>query len=160
MPMMSFAIAAVRSRREIWTPRLCTGLTRILVTGVTGQVGALRTRSKAVGSVIAAGRNLFNNSSTLDRIAPDLSTRRPVLGLGWTVPSSPRSLMARQADPWVIAPLTVDRAEDEKELTFWVNGETPGVIVRWAAGVLLIHFSTDYASQTLRATFADNRRQL
>src|SRR6185437_11429244 len=41
----------------------------------------------------------------------------------------------------------VDRAEDERELAFVVNGESPGVIARWAADhrVPLIHYSTDYA---------------
>ena len=40
----------------------------------------------------------------------------------------------------------VDRAEDEHELAFIVNGEAPGVIARWASRpqVPLVHFSTDY----------------
>jgi dTDP-4-dehydrorhamnose reductase len=40
----------------------------------------------------------------------------------------------------------VDRAEDEPDLAFRVNGEAPGIIARWAAAraVPLIHFSTDY----------------
>jgi dTDP-4-dehydrorhamnose reductase len=101
---------------------------RILVTGVTGQVGAaLRTPLETVGSVIAADRNLLDLSrpeqltSTLDRIAADLII-------------NPAAYTA------------VDRAEDERELAFRVNAEAPGVIARWAAGrgVPLIHFSTDY----------------
>jgi dTDP-4-dehydrorhamnose reductase len=101
---------------------------RILVTGVTGQVGAaLRTPLEAVGSVIAADRNLLDLSrpeqlaSTLDGIAPDLIV-------------NPAAYTA------------VDRAEDERELAFRVNAEAPGVIARWAAGrgVPLVHFSTDY----------------
>jgi dTDP-4-dehydrorhamnose reductase len=40
----------------------------------------------------------------------------------------------------------VDRAEDERELAFRINAESPRAIARWAAprGVPLIHFSTDY----------------
>jgi dTDP-4-dehydrorhamnose reductase len=101
---------------------------RILLTGVTGQVGAaLRTRLAAAGSVVAADRGLLDLSRPdslvceLDRIAPDLVV-------------NPAAYTA------------VDRAEDERELAFRVNGEAPGVIARWAAGrgVPLIHFSTDY----------------
>jgi dTDP-4-dehydrorhamnose reductase len=101
---------------------------RILLTGVTGQVGAaLRTPLAAAGSVVAADRGLLDLSRPgslvceLDRIAPDLVV-------------NPAAYTA------------VDRAEDERELAFRVNGEAPGVIARWAAGrgVPLIHFSTDY----------------
>jgi dTDP-4-dehydrorhamnose reductase len=101
---------------------------RILLTGVTGQVGAaLCAPLEATGSVIAADRNRLDLSrpdllvSELDRIAPDLVV-------------NPAAYTA------------VDRAEDERELAFRVNGEAPGVIARWAAGrgVPLIHFSTDY----------------
>ena len=40
----------------------------------------------------------------------------------------------------------VDRAEDEREIAFIVNGESPSAMARWAAdhGVPLVHFSTDY----------------
>jgi dTDP-4-dehydrorhamnose reductase len=40
----------------------------------------------------------------------------------------------------------VDRAEDERDLAFTINGEAPGVIAGWAARreVPLVHFSTDY----------------
>ena len=101
---------------------------RILLTGVTGQVGAaLRAPLKSVGSVVAADRTLLDLSrpelvaATLDRIAPNLIV-------------NPAAYTA------------VDRAEDERELAFRVNGEAPGVIARWAAerGVPLVHFSTDY----------------
>jgi dTDP-4-dehydrorhamnose reductase len=101
---------------------------RILVTGVTGQVGgALRTPLEALGSVIAPDLDLLDLSrleqlpSTLDGIAPDLIV-------------NPAAYTA------------VDRAEDERELAFRVNAEAPGVIARWAAArrVPLVHFSTDY----------------
>jgi dTDP-4-dehydrorhamnose reductase len=39
----------------------------------------------------------------------------------------------------------VDQAEDERDLAFIINGESPGFIARWAAArrVPLIHVSTD-----------------
>jgi dTDP-4-dehydrorhamnose reductase len=101
---------------------------RILLTGVTGQVGAaLRASLETLGSVVAADRNLLDLSrpellaAALDRTAPELVVNRA-------------------------AYTAVDRAEDERELAFRVNGEAPGVIARWAAGrgVPLVHFSTDY----------------
>src|SRR5215468_4137021 len=101
---------------------------RILITGVTGQVGAaLRETLSASAAVVGADRALLDLSlleeipSTLARYAPDLIV-------------NPAAYTA------------VDRAEDEKELAFRINAEAPGVIARWAAsrGVPLIHFSTDY----------------
>ncbi len=105
---------------------------RILVTGVTGQVGgALVSRLAGEGGarreVVAAGREVLDLSEPaaiadrLDQLAPDLVV-------------NPAAYTA------------VDRAEDEKERAFRVNAEAPGVIARWAAarGIPLVHFSTDY----------------
>jgi dTDP-4-dehydrorhamnose reductase len=101
---------------------------RILLTGVTGQVGAaLRTPLESAGALVAAGRNRLDLArpelvaSALDDIAPDLIV-------------NPAAYTA------------VDRAEDERELAFRVNAEAPGAMARWAAprGVPLVHFSTDY----------------
>jgi dTDP-4-dehydrorhamnose reductase len=101
---------------------------RILLTGVTGQVGAaLRETLTRAGSLVAADRNRLDLAqpervaSMLDDIAPDLIV-------------NPAAYTA------------VDRAEDERELAFRVNAEAPGAMARWAAsrGVPLIHFSTDY----------------
>jgi dTDP-4-dehydrorhamnose reductase len=101
---------------------------RILLTGVTGQVGgALLEPLRSIGSVVAAGRNELDLArpdhihATLDRIAPDLII-------------NPAAYTA------------VDRAEEERELAFRINAEAPGAIAQWAAGrgVPLIHFSTDY----------------
>jgi dTDP-4-dehydrorhamnose reductase len=101
---------------------------RILLTGVTGQVGAaLRTPLERAGVLVAADRNRLDLARpelvafALDDIAPDLIV-------------NPAAYTA------------VDRAEDERELAFRVNAEAPGAMARWAAarGVPLVHFSTDY----------------
>jgi dTDP-4-dehydrorhamnose reductase len=101
---------------------------RILLTGVTGQVGAaLRAPLESAGALVAADRNLLDLArpelvaSVLDDLAPDLIV-------------NPAAYTA------------VDRAEDERELAFCVNAEAPGAMARWAAprGVPLVHFSTDY----------------
>jgi dTDP-4-dehydrorhamnose reductase len=101
---------------------------RILVTGVTGQVGkALTTALGRLGDVIRADRSVLDLAEpgtlpeALDRLSPELIV-------------NPAAYTA------------VDRAEDEHELAFIVNGEAPGVIARWASRpqVPLVHFSTDY----------------
>ena len=101
---------------------------RILVTGVTGQIGdALLSRLPASATTIAADRSMLDLAApqdipaTLDRLAPDIIL-------------NPAAYTA------------VDRAEDEPDLAMRINGEAPGVIARWAAArsLPLIHFSTDY----------------
>jgi dTDP-4-dehydrorhamnose reductase len=101
---------------------------RILVTGVTGQVGgALVAALRPAGVVMAA-----------DRAALDLAR-----------PEEIAATLGRLAPELIINPAAytaVDRAEDERDLAFRVNGEAPGIIARWAAAraVPIIHFSTDY----------------
>lgn len=101
---------------------------RFLVTGVSGQIGgALSQRFRELGSVIAADRGVLDLSqpsalpAQLDALAPDVIV-------------NPAAYTA------------VDRAEDERELAFVVNGDSPGVMAVWAAarGVPFIHISTDY----------------
>jgi dTDP-4-dehydrorhamnose reductase len=101
---------------------------RIVVTGVTGQVGsALVAPLGKIGTVVPADRSLLNLIEphrirpALDRFAPDLIV-------------NPAAYTA------------VDRAEDERELAFLVNAEAPGVIADWAAQrqIPFVHFSTDY----------------
>jgi dTDP-4-dehydrorhamnose reductase len=101
---------------------------RILLTGVSGQVGqALRKPLGSFGTVIAVDRGTldlsFPNriSTALDSFSPDLIV-------------NPAAYTA------------VDQAEDERELAHRVNAEAPGVMARWAAlhGVPMVHFSTDY----------------
>jgi dTDP-4-dehydrorhamnose reductase len=101
---------------------------RILVTGVSGQVGgALVSRLRPFGTVIPHDEfsidftKLESIPAALDRDAPDLII-------------NPAAYTA------------VDKAEEEPALAMRINGEAPGVIARWAAdhSVPLIHFSTDY----------------
>src|SRR5262245_59254844 len=101
---------------------------RILVTGITGQVGgALVVPLRGIGSVVPASRaelDLARPASiepTLNRLNPDLIV-------------NPAAYTA------------VDQAEDEPDLAHTVNAEAPGRIARWAAArsVPLVHLSTDY----------------
>jgi len=101
---------------------------RILITGVTGQVGgALVVRLGNRTTVVAANRSALDLSrpgdipSRLDEIAPDVI----VNAAGYT---------------------DVDQAECERELAFIVNAASPCAMARWAArhGVPLVHLSTDY----------------
>ena len=101
---------------------------RILVTGVTGQVGcAVLARLRDEATIIAADRGALDLAKpqaiadALDRMAPDIII-------------NPAAYTA------------VDKAEEEPELAMRVNGEAPGAIARWAAAhaVPFIHFSSDY----------------
>jgi len=101
---------------------------RVLVTGLTGQVGgALASALARQAAVVAADRNQLDLArpdkidSVLDRIAADLIIN-------------------------AAAYTAVDRAEDQRDMAFRVNAEAPGAMARWAAarGVPFIHFSTDY----------------
>lgn len=58
-------------------------------------------------------------------------------------------VLDRVRPDWVInaaAYTAVDRAEDDQEAAWRANAEAPGVVARWcaAAGVPLVHYSTDY----------------
>ena len=101
---------------------------RIVITGVTGQVGrALVAALQGRATLIAADRAALDLAqpqaiaAALDRMAPDLLI-------------NPAAYTA------------VDKAEDEPVLALRVNGQAPGAMARWAAArsVPLIHFSSDY----------------
>jgi dTDP-4-dehydrorhamnose reductase len=101
---------------------------RILLTGISGQVGsALRSSLCSGGIVIAVDRSSLDLSrperlmKTLDQLSPDLIV-------------NPAAYTA------------VDKAEDESELAFRVNAEAPGIMAKWAEahGVPMVQFSTDY----------------
>jgi dTDP-4-dehydrorhamnose reductase len=101
---------------------------RILVTGITGQVGsALCVALAAIGDVLPLDRRQLDLSRP-DEISDGLDKFRPELIV------NPAAYTA------------VDRAEDEPDLAYRVNGEAPKQIAIWAAArdVPLVHFSTDY----------------
>jgi len=107
-------------------------MTRILLTGSTGQVGwELQRTLMTLGEVITAGRE----SSTLRMDLSNPDTIRYVI---------------REVQPDLIinpaAYTAVDKAETEPELAMAVNGTAPGVIAEEAKliGAGLIHYSTDY----------------
>lgn len=101
---------------------------RILLTGVTGQVGgALLAPLSSSGIVLAPSRSELDLArpaairSVLDDCRPDLIV-------------NPAAFTA------------VDGAEDEPDLAFRVNAESPREMAHWAASrdVPFVHFSTDY----------------
>lgn len=101
---------------------------RILVTGITGQVGsALLPRLAPFGTVIPADRALIDLTKP-DEIAKRLDELKP------DVIVNPAAYTA------------VDKAEDDRESAFLVNEAAPRAMARWAADtrVPLVHFSTDY----------------
>lgn len=101
---------------------------RILVTGITGQVGsALLPRLEAIGTTIPADRASLD-LTRIDEIPHRLEALAPDLII------NPAAYTA------------VDRAEDESDLASLVNTEAPRALAEWAAKrkVPLIHFSTDY----------------
>jgi dTDP-4-dehydrorhamnose reductase len=103
-------------------------VTRILVTGRTGQIGwELQGALAPLGTVIALDR------SAMDLASPD-SIRRAI----------------RDARPEIIvnaaAYTEVDKAESEPDLAMKVNGVAPGIMAEEAKrlGAILVHYSTDY----------------
>lgn len=103
-------------------------MTRILLTGKTGQVGYELERSlQGLGEIIA-----------LDRSQMDLANLAQVRDV------------IRQIKPNLIinpaAYTAVDKAESEPDLAMRINGEAPGVMAEEAKklGAAMIHYSTDY----------------
>jgi dTDP-4-dehydrorhamnose reductase len=101
---------------------------RVLLTGVSGQVG---------GALLAP---LSNWGTVHAPVRSDLDLGRPADIRPFLDDLSP-DLIVNPA-----AYTAVDRAEDEPELAFRVNAESPRQMAEWAAlhDVPLIHFSTDY----------------
>lgn len=111
-------------------------MTRILVTGVNGQVGhELMSRLQGLGELHG-----------LTRAQADFSE-----------PESLRAVI-RQYRPDVIcnpaAYTAVDKAESEEALAFSVNAEAPALLAEEAKnlGALLIHYSTDYVFDGRRSS--------
>ena len=101
---------------------------RVLVTGVTGQVGGAIVKALPSHiSVVPADRQKLDLAqpdriaALLDRIAPDLII-------------NPAAYTA------------VDRAQDERDMAYRINAEAPGAVAHWAASrqIPMVHFSTDY----------------
>jgi len=111
---------------------------RLLLLGANGQVGdALRDALAPLGEVIAATRSGQLPDGAAAETA-DLAT-----------PGQLPALVDRVAPDLVVnaaAYTAVDRAESEPELAFRVNAEAPATLARAcaAAGIGLVHFSTDY----------------
>ncbi len=111
---------------------------RILLLGANGQLGqALHVALGELGTVLPATRDGRLSGGGEAEVA-DLSA-----------PASLPALVERVAPDLVVnaaAYTAVDRAEDEPELAHRVNAEAPGVLSRAcaAAGIGLVHFSTDY----------------
>ncbi|OUL26015.1 dTDP-4-dehydrorhamnose reductase [Nostoc sp. RF31YmG] len=117
-------------------------MTKILLTGVTGQVGwELQRTLMTLGEVIPTGREVLSPNLRMDLSQPD--TIRHVI---------------REVQPDLIinaaAYTAVDRAESEPELAMAVNGTAPGVIAEEAKliGAGIIHYSTDYVFNGTQAT--------
>jgi dTDP-4-dehydrorhamnose reductase len=100
---------------------------RILITGVSGQVGGALVSRFQSQDVVAADRSVIDLAQP-DAIAPVLDRLNPAIIV------NPAAYTA------------VDQAERQQELAALINAAAPGAIARWAAGrdVPLIHFSTDY----------------
>jgi dTDP-4-dehydrorhamnose reductase len=103
-------------------------MTRILLTGKTGQVGYELERSlQGLGEIVA-----------LDRSQMDLSNLAQVRD---AIRAIKPNLIVNPA-----AYTAVDKAESEPELAMRINGEAPGVMAEEAKklGAAMIHYSTDY----------------
>lgn len=110
----------------------------VLLFGGNGQLGQELQRALApLGTLVATTR-----SGTL----PDGSACETA---DFNQPESLAALLDRVRPELVVnaaAYTAVDRAEDDRDAAWRANAEAPGVIARWcaAAGVPLVHYSTDY----------------
>ncbi len=109
---------------------------KILLTGVTGQVGwELQRTLMTLGEVIAVGRSQLNLAQ----------------------PNTIRSIIREVQPNLIINPAAytnVDKAESEPELAMIINGIAPGVMAEEAKrlGAAIIHYSTDYVFDGIKTT--------
>lgn len=111
-------------------------MTRILITGKTGQVGYELERSlQGLGEIIAVDRSQMDLAD-LDQVRDVIRRIKPTLIV------NPAAYTA------------VDKAESEVELAMRINGEAPGVMAEEAGklGAAMIHYSTDYVFDGTKAT--------
>jgi len=107
---------------------------KILLTGVTGQVGSeLQRTLMTVGEVIPVGRSFNHADLQMDLALPDTICR--------TIREVRPDLIVNPA-----AYTAVDKAESEPELAMAINGIAPGVMAEEAKrlGAAIVHYSTDY----------------
>jgi dTDP-4-dehydrorhamnose reductase len=103
-------------------------MSRILITGKTGQVGYELERSlQGLGEIIAVDRSQMDLAD-LDQVRDVIRRVKPTLIV------NPAAYTA------------VDKAESEPALALRINGEAPGVMAEEAKrlGAAMIHYSTDY----------------
>jgi len=111
-------------------------MTRILLTGKTGQVGYELERSlQGLGEIIALDRSQMDLAN-LDQVRDVIRSIKP-------------NLIINSA-----AYTAVDKAESEPELAMRINGEAPGVMAEEAKklGAAMIHYSTDYVFDGSKST--------
>ncbi|MBD2210971.1 dTDP-4-dehydrorhamnose reductase [Nostoc linckia FACHB-104] len=107
---------------------------RILLTGVTGQVGwELQRTLMTLGEVITVERSASNPSLQIDLAQPE-TIRRTIREIKPDLIINPAAYTA------------VDKAESEPDLAMAINGIAPGIIAEEAKriGAAVIHYSTDY----------------
>jgi dTDP-4-dehydrorhamnose reductase len=132
--------ASISSARKNHTPHRrktkMQPMTRILLTGKTGQVGYELERSlQGLGEIIALDRSQMDLAN-LDQVRDVIRSVKPHL---------------------IINPAAytyVDKAESEPELAMRINGEAPGVMAEEAKklGATMIHYSTDYVFDGSKST--------
>lgn len=107
---------------------------KILLTGVTGQVGwELQRTLMTIGEVIVVGRHFSNPNLQMDLAQVD-TIRRTIREIKPDLIVNPAAYTA------------VDKAETEPELAMVINSIAPGAIAEAAKeiGAAMIHYSTDY----------------
>lgn len=102
---------------------------KILITGKTGQVGReLQHSLSSLGDIVAM------DHSELDLTMGETGLRETIRGMHPDIVINAAAYTA------------VDRAEDDPDVAFLVNGVAPGILASESSkcGALFIHYSTDY----------------